>query len=101
MTSAKITGNLTKDVEINVSENGTKYAHFTVASDRSKSADSKSDFFRISAIGDWVDTLADLRKGTFVTVSAVLKTGEYDGHQTVEIVAKSVERVAAKQESPA
>ena len=101
MTSAKIIGNLTKDIEIKVSDNGTKYAHFTVASDRSKSADSKSDFFRISAIGDWTSDLADLTKGTFVTVQAVLKTGEFDGHQTVEIVAKSVERAAAKQESPA
>ena len=101
MTSARIIGNLTKDVEIKVSDNGTKYAHFTVASDRSKSADSKSDFFWISAIGDWVDTLADLRKGTFVTVLATLKTGEYDGKRTVEIVAKSVERAAAKQVVPA
>ena len=97
MTSAKIIGRLTKDIEINVSANGTtKYAHFTVASDRSTNADSKSDFFRISAMGDWIEDLRDLTKGTFVSVKAILQTGQFDGKQTVEIIAKSVERQAAK-----
>jgi len=99
MTSAKIIGNLTKDIEIEVSASGTKYAHFTVASDRSKSDDSKTDFFRISAIGDWIEDLRDLRKGTFVTVNATLKTGEYEGRQAVEIVAKKVERFIAKEKA--
>jgi single-stranded DNA-binding protein len=97
MTNLTIHGNLTKDVEIGTSENGTKYAHFTVASDRSRSKDSQTDFFRISAIGDWVEDLRDLAKGTFVKVSAYLKVGaEYNGHRQIEIVARQVERAATE-----
>jgi single-stranded DNA-binding protein len=95
MTNHTIHGNLTKAVEIGTSENGTRYAHFTVASDRGRTENSPTDFFRVSAIGDWVEELRDLTKGTFVKVSAYLKVGaEYNGQRQIEIIARRVERAA-------
>ena len=99
MNSAKIVGNVTKDIEVKYSEGGVPYARFTIASDRSSHADSKTDYIRISAMGDLAESLQGLTKGSFVKVSARIRVGTYEGRSTTELiankVAKFVQEVAA------
>jgi len=91
MNRIQIHGNITKDIE--VAEKGeTKYARFTIASDRSTKGESTTDYFRCVAFGDWTSDLADYERGAFVKVNGSVRLGAYAGKPTVEIVAKSVTR---------
>ncbi|MHB8704005.1 MAG: single-stranded DNA-binding protein [Candidatus Tyrphobacter sp.] len=98
MNTITIHGNLTKDVETG-SKGEVSYARFTLASDRHPSAESKTDFFNVVIFesGD----LEDLVRGTWVKVTGTVRLGEYDGKPTIEVVAKTIERKALKQEDPA
>ncbi len=97
MNTITIHGRLTKAVEIG-KKGEVSYARFTVASDRSKQVDAKTDFFNVVIFGS--DALEDLTKGTFVKITGTVKLGEYDGKRTIEVVAKKIER-PVKQEVPA
>jgi len=100
MNRIQIFGNLTRDVEIG--EKGeTRYAKFTIASDRSSASDSNTDYFPVVAFGDMAADLADLRKGVFVKVAGTCRLGKYNERLTVEVVAKRVERKAPAEERPA
>jgi len=101
MTSAKVIGNLTKDVEVKYSEGGVAYAHFTVASDRSKKPESKTDFIRVSAMGDLAESLAGLTKGTFVSVRAYIRTGSHEGRSTTELIATKVAKFERTEQEAA
>lgn len=100
MNKITIHGNLVSDIELGANEKGS-YAHFTVASDRGRSENAGTDFFRCAAFGDWAnaENLGDLRKGTFVKVTGSVKLGEYEGKQTVQVVARKIERVAKQEAS--
>lgn len=93
MNKITIHGNATKDVEIGANGNG-KYAHLTIASDRSTKREhaAGTDFFKVVCFGDWVEDLADIERGAFLKIVGSVRTGEFDGKPTFQIVAKSVER---------
>ena len=103
MTNLTIFGNLTKDIEIATTENGTKYARFTVASDRGRDKDAKTDFFHCTAFGDSTAKLDQLGKGAFVKLDRRYPNVRvFQGRQTIDIIARSVERYASKtEEAPA
>ena len=75
MNRITVFGNVVRDVEIKVAENEaqTKYARFTVASDRSTKGDSATDYFECVAFGDLAGDLGDLRKGVFVKINGSMK----------------------------
>jgi single-stranded DNA-binding protein len=98
MNKITINGNLTKDVEIGVKD-GKPHAHFMIASDRGRSENAGTDFLPCAAFGEWVEDLRDLRKGNFVKVSGNLRTGEFDGKRTFQVIARTVERPAPKTEA--
>jgi len=98
MTNLTIFGNLTKDIEIATTESGIKYARFTIASDRGRDKDAKTDFFHCTAFGESTVNLDQLGKGAFVKLTGVIRTSEFSGRQTIDIIARSVERYAGKAE---
>lgn len=101
MTKVEIIGNLTRDIEIAESDSRRKYARFTVAVDRGRDKGSKTDFFRITAFDVKSISQERLKRGAFVRVTRFLRTSEYEGRSQVDIIARSIERYAAKEEAPA
>ncbi|MHB1549570.1 MAG: single-stranded DNA-binding protein [Vulcanimicrobiaceae bacterium] len=95
MNKVSVCGNLTADIQIGSNDKGA-YAHFTVASDNGKRENAGTSFLRIAAFGDGT---ADLAKGTFVKVVGSIRTGEYDGKPTMQIVARKIERVERKEKA--
>ncbi|MGA8474552.1 MAG: single-stranded DNA-binding protein [Candidatus Cybelea sp.] len=98
MTNLTIFGNLTKEVEIATTESGTKYARFTVASDRSRDKKASTDFFHVTAFADATNGLEQLAKGAFVKMTGYIRTSEFEGRQTIDIIARFVERYADRAE---
>ena len=91
MTKVELTGNLTRDVEIRKSENGTEYARLTVACDRGRDATKKTDFFPCTIFGNAIANANELKKGGLVRVAGYLRMSEYEGRQQIDIIARSVE----------
>jgi len=100
MNSISIIGNLTRDVELAETKNGTKVAKFDVAVSR-KFDREKTDFFKIVAWKELAE-LCDkyLSKGKKVYINGRLEPREYekDGVKKtiVEIVANEVEFLTPK-----
>lgn len=96
MNKVIIIGNVTKNVDRQVTAQGTVYARFTVAVNR-RGKDEGTDFFNVVAWEKLADTCAAfLSKGRKVCVEGSLRFGEYtdrDGvkRHTVDITAQSVE----------
>lgn len=92
-------GNLTKNPDLrHTTQRATTVTHFTVASDRSRKADSKTDFFNCEAWALLAEQVnADLAKGAFVRVTGYVKLDEYEVNgekrRTATIVARKVEKV--------
>lgn len=96
MNTITIHGNLTKDVKIG-EKDGKAYAHFTIASDNGKHKDAGTSFLNCAGFGDWVRELDGLAKGTFVKVTGSVRTSEYDGRVSWQVIARSVERKAKEE----
>ena len=99
MNTIVLVGNLTKNPELRyTTQRSTTVTHFTVASDRSRKADSKTDFFNCEAWALLAEQVnADLAKGAFVRVTGYVKLDEYEVNgekrRTATIVARKVEKV--------
>jgi single-stranded DNA-binding protein len=93
----RIHGNMTKDVKVG-EKNGKAYAHFTVASDNGKYKDTGTSFLNCVAFGTWVHELSDLAKGAFVKLIGSVRTSEYDGRVSWQVVVRHVKR-ATKEAS--
>ena len=96
MNKVIIIGNVTKNVDRQVTAQGTVYARFTVAVNR-RGKDEGVDFFNVVAWEKLADTCAAfLSKGRKVCVEGSLRFGEYtdrDGikRSTMDVTAQSVE----------
>lgn len=97
MTRLEILGNLTKSIDVSTTTTGTPYARFTVASERGRSKDSWTDFFHATAFGAACANLSQIPEGAFVRVSGYLRTSEFSGRQTIDIIARSVELWSAEE----
>lgn len=101
MNTIVLVGNLTKNPELRYTkQRATTVTHFTVASDRSRKADAKTDFFHVEAwalLAEQVD--AWFKKGDFVRVTGYVKLDVYEvnGEQrrSATVVARKVEKVTA------
>jgi single-stranded DNA-binding protein len=98
MTRVEISGNLTRDPEIKTSDNGTKYTHVTIASDRGAEKDAKTDFLRVTAFGDDADALAKFAKGSLIKVAGYLRTSEFEGRTSIDIIVRHVQRIPHKSD---
>ena len=59
-----LTGRLTKDVDLRITNTGKSVASFTLAVDRNYKSDQQADFFNVS-----VSTLVDVPRGCCLTLS--------------------------------
>ena len=71
MTNLTIFGRTTREIEVATTESGTKYARFTLASDRGRDKDASTDFFHVTTFGDATNGLEELTKGTFVKMNCL------------------------------
>jgi single-stranded DNA-binding protein len=86
-----ILGSITRDPDVSVLEDGERRAHFGIASNRSRQELSQTDHFDVVAFGALANKVAEIGRGTFVTIRGHVQVGRQDGHVTYEIVAKAVE----------
>lgn len=92
-------GNLTKNPDLrHTTQRATSVAHLTIASDRSRKADAKTDFFSCEAWALLAEQVnANFAKGDFVRVTGYVKLDEYEVNgekrRTATIVARKVEKV--------
>lgn len=99
MNSITLVGNLTADPDLTyTSTTGKAVAKMTVACDRSRMQDSKTDYILCESWETLAETVnADFRKGHFVKVTGVLHIDAYekDGvkRTIAKVIAKKVERV--------
>ncbi len=108
MNTIVLVGNLTKNPELRyTTQRSTAVAHFTIASDRSRKADSKTDFFNCEAWALLAEQVnADLAKGAFVRVTGYVKLDEYEAQdgskrRSATVVARKVEQVSAQADTEA
>jgi single-strand DNA-binding protein len=79
-------------------QRATSVAHLTIASDRSRKADAKADFFSCEAWALLAEQVNEnFAKGDFVRVTGYVKLDEYEVNgekrRTATIVARKVEKV--------
>lgn len=73
-----LAGRLTKEPEIRVSQKGTKWASFTIATGGSKDGNEPSNFIRCKAFGGVAEKLETAQKGEQIRVVGSIRTGSYD-----------------------
>jgi len=77
MNTITITGRIVREATLEIKGDVT-LAKTTIASDRSRSKESATDFLDIVAFGDAAGQLASLAKGAFVRVTGSLRSNAYD-----------------------
>lgn len=76
--SVVLTGRLTKDVDLRVTNNGKNVARFTLAVDWNYKSDQQADFFTVSVWGKQAENTATYcHKGALVGVQGHLRSGSY------------------------
>lgn len=99
-----IIGNLTRDIVINQTASGTKYAKFTVAVNQ-KGTDNECDFFEVTAWKEIAENCGKfLKKGSKVAISGPIHFRSYVGsdsakRQTAEVTAYEVEFLSRIEQS--
>lgn len=77
--SVVLTGRLTKDVDLRVTNSGKNVARFTLAVDRNYKSDQQADFFTVSVWGKQAENMATYcHKGSLVGIQGHLRSGSYD-----------------------
>ncbi|AAV30189.1 single strand DNA binding protein [Lactobacillus phage LL-Ku] len=77
--SVVLTGRLTKDVDLRVTNSGKNVARFTLAVDRNYKSDQQADFLTVSVWGKQAENTATYcHKGSLVGVQGHLRSGSYD-----------------------
>lgn len=77
--SVVLTGRLTKDVDLRVTNSGKNVARFTLAVDRNYKSDQQADFFTVSVWGKQAENTATYcHKGSLVGIQGHLRSGSYD-----------------------
>ena len=110
--SVVVSGNLTRDAELQRSANGSAFLHFTVAvNDRVKDSNGnwtdKANFTDWTIFGKRAESIAEyLRKGTFVVVSGKLDKHTWDGkdgqkRSKIQFVAWEIEFKTNEYQAPA
>lgn len=102
--SVVLTGRLTKDVDLRVTNSGKNVARFTLAVDRNYKSDQQADFFTVSVWGKQAENTATYcHKGSLVGVQGHLRSGSYDknGQKVyfVDIEADSVQFLDTRSKS--
>ena len=89
-----LTGNLTKNLELKYSQNGTAYADGAIAVNEKD----KAVFVNFRLFGKYAETMAEyLRKGTKVLIQGKLDISEYQGNFYTKILVNSVELLSTKK----
>lgn len=93
--SVVLTGRLTKDVDLRVTNSGKNVARFTLAVDRNYKSDQQADFFTVSVFGKQAENTATYcHKGSLVGIQGHLRSGSYDKNgQKVYFVDVEADRV--------
>lgn len=96
-----ISGNITKEIEIQYSKQGKPYAKFTVAVKRPFKKD-ETDFFNVTTFGKTAENCGNfLSKGSKVLVEGQVNIDNKDGKYYTNVLADSVEFLdSKKQETP-
>ncbi|ACA63323.1 putative single-stranded DNA binding protein [Lactobacillus phage c5] len=102
--SVVLTGRLTKDVDLRVTNSGKNVARFTLAVDRNYKSDQQADFFTVSVWGKQAENTATYcHKGSLVGIQGHLRSGSYDknGQKVyfVDIEADSVQFLDTRSKS--
>lgn len=92
-----ISGNITKEVDIQFSKQGKAYAKFTVAVKRPFKKD-ETDFFNVTAFGKTAENVGNfLSKGSKVLVEGQVNIDNKDGKYYTNVLADSVEFLDSKK----
>lgn len=94
--SVVLTGRLTKDVDLRVTNSGKSVARFTLAVDRNYKSDQQADFFTVSVWGKQAENTATYcHKGSMVGVQGHLRSGSYQDKngQTIYYVDVKADRI--------
>jgi single-strand DNA-binding protein len=78
MNSIEIVGNLARQAELTTTSTGKKVAKTSIASDRSRSKDSKTDFIPLEGWDSVAEQLASFPQGAFVRVKGSLHVSQYE-----------------------
>ena len=103
MNKITLIGNLTKDPETRTANTGNTICTFTIAVNRKKTADSITDFFRISTWNALADNCGKyLTKGKKVAVVGELQARMYDANNgqqrmSLDVIAEEVEFLSPKE----
>lgn len=102
--SVVLTGRLTKDVDLRVTNYGKNVARFTLAVDRNYKSDQQADFFTVSVWGKQAENMATYcHKGSLVGIQGHLRSGSYDknGQKVyfVDVEADSVQFLDTRSKS--
>lgn len=102
--SVVLTGRLTKDVDLRVTNSGKNVARFTLAVDRNYKSDQQADFFTVSVWGKQAENTATYcHKGSLVGIQGHLRSGSYDknGQKVyfVDVEADSVQFLDTRSKS--
>lgn len=102
--SVVLTGRLTKDVYLRVTNSGKNVARFTLAVDRNYKSDQQADFFTVSVWGKQAENMATYcHKGSLVGIQGHLRSGSYDknGQKVyfVDVEADSVQFLDTRSKS--
>ncbi len=110
MNTITLVGNLTSDPEIRYTSSGKAVAKITVASDRSRAKDSKTDFIPVEFWEQLAESVnANFKKGSFVRVTGTLHLDEYEAQdgskrRSATVVGRKIEPItaaaAAEDEAP-
>lgn len=109
MNEVILTGRLTKDLELYVTNDGTKVLNFTLAVKRRKSKNSnapEADFINCKAFNVTADNMNSyLKKGSQIGLKGRLQAGSYEDRNTgkkvfyTEVLADEVEFLESKKEA--
>lgn len=92
-----VSGNITKEVDIQFSKQGKAYAKFTVAVKRPFKKD-ETDFFNVTAFGKTAENVGNfLSKGSKVLVEGQVNIDNKDGKYYTNVLADSVEFLDSKK----
>ena len=73
-----LTGRLTKDVDLRITNTGKSVASFTLAVDRNYKSDQQADFLNVSVWGKQAENTANYcHKGSLVGIQGHLRSGSY------------------------
>lgn len=104
MNKAMITGNLTRDPEVNTTASGISVCRFTVAVTRPFNRD-ETDFISVVAWRKVAEIIGQYaKKGHKIAISGYIQTGSYekDGirHYTTDLIADDFEFLTPKGQAP-